>query len=111
MYLNILFFIARLLFFLSCLQYVYNSLFLSALLLVPFISLYGSCLYSRSFMYEALPIFHIYFKFFLIFIFLKDFIYLSEKEKAQAGGGVEGEVGTPLSWESDSGPHPRILGP
>lgn len=44
-----------------------------------------------------------------IIIIYKDFIYLREREKAQAGGWAEGEgeAGSPLSKEPDSGLIPR----
>ena len=48
------------------------------------------------------------------FLFLKDFIYLfdRESERAQAGREAvgEGEAGPPLSREPDAGLNPRTLG-
>ena len=39
------------------------------------------------------------------------FIYLTEKEREQSGGGAEaeGEAGSPLSREPNTGLHPRTL--
>ena len=42
----------------------------------------------------------------------KDFIYLRETERAQAGGGAEreGEADSQVNREPNVGLHPRILG-
>ena len=43
-------------------------------------------------------------------LFFEDFIYLTERESAQAGG-VTGRGGSRLpAWEPDVGPDPRSLG-
>ena len=50
----------------------------------------------------------------LLYIFLKDFIYLSERERererAQDGGGSEGEADSLLSGKPDVGLDPVTLG-
>ena len=48
-------------------------------------------------------------QFYILFIFFKDFIYLFDTGRAQAGGGAEteGEADSPLSREPDRGLYPR----
>ena len=45
-------------------------------------------------------------------LFKKYFVYLFDTERAQVGGGAEGEgeAGSPLSREPHMGLNPRILG-
>ena len=52
-----------------------------------------------------------FFKLKYILIFIKDFIYLTERVCAQAGGETEGlgQAGSPLSREAHLGLDPRTL--